>query len=98
MDKADEALDKAISLGPNGPSSLYYKGIVLQKQNMPELANEAFEKTYNSEKPMLRQNGEDYYLMYQICQKLSKKDEAEQYRKEAADLSFTYEVPWKVKQ
>lgn len=97
LKKAGETLDKALAINPRIPSALYYKGIYYEKTNHPELAQKNFQDAYTYGKQRLNDNGEDYYLMFLTSEKLGKTDEGTTYKAEAANLSFTYEAPWKQK-
>jgi len=93
--KANTNLDQALARSPKITSALFYKGICAEKANDTATARKCFENAYTYQKLRLADNGEDYYLMFQICQKLSKDKEAESNKSEAAKLLFTYEAPWK---
>ena len=95
LEKANRHLDAALSINPKIPSALYYRGICFGKAGNHERAQKAFEDAYKYGKQRLNDNGEDYYLMFLISQKLNKGAEAEGYRAEAKKLGFTYEAPWK---
>jgi tetratricopeptide (TPR) repeat protein len=97
MEKAVAALDKALAINSSYPEALYFKGICLEKTGNPEMAQKSFQNGYTNGKRYLRDNGEDYYLMFLISQKLSKNDESENYKTEAGRLLFSHEAPWKQK-
>ena len=90
-------LDKALAASPKYPSALFYKGVSLEKMGKPEQAQEYYLKAYQNQQRRLVDNGEDYFLMSLICQKMGKSEEAAQYKNEAAKLFYTYEAPWQVK-
>jgi Tfp pilus assembly protein PilF len=96
-EKAGIALDKALAINPNYPKALYYKGIYFEKTGNSEEAQKSFQDGYTNGKRYLTNNGEDYYLMFLICQKISKSDEGKNYKAEAKKLLFTYDAPWKQK-
>ena len=98
--EAGPALDQALALNPRSPAALYYKGIVLEKSGKADLAHASYQSAYANLKSQLDangENGEDYYLMFLICQKLSRSDEAAKNKAEAATLLYTFEAPWKQK-
>jgi tetratricopeptide (TPR) repeat protein len=97
IDLASTNLDEALAANPRYPSALFYKGICLEKSGKADLAQEYYLKAYQNQKPRLDDNGEDYFLMSLICQKIGKPDEASQNKDQAAKLLYTYEAPWKVK-
>lgn len=97
IEKAGPILDQALAVNSNYAKALYYKGCFLEKMGDAKAAHDAYQDTYTKGKAYLSDNGEDYYLMYLVCQKLSKADEAQKYKTEAADLLFTYEAPWSQK-
>ncbi|EEF58636.1 TPR repeat-containing protein [Pedosphaera parvula Ellin514] len=94
-DKAKDFLEKALAINPKLPSALYYRGICLERSGDSEHANKCFQECYRFGKDWLRDNGEDYYLMAQVCSKISKQEEADDYRKQASQLLYTYQAPWK---
>jgi tetratricopeptide (TPR) repeat protein len=99
-EKAAEAFDKALSLTPNVAPTIYYRGVVFEKTGDSVSAQQNFNQAYTLLKDHLAknsENGEDHYLMYLICQKLAKQDEADANKAEAAMLLYTYEAPWKAK-
>ena len=98
LENARVTLDKALDLNPNAERALFYKGLVLEKTGDVKAAQANYQKAYSILKQYLDkdgQNGEDYYLMFLICQKLSKNEEGAKYKAEAAQLLYTYEAPWK---
>ena len=97
IEKAGVALDKALAINPQIPSALYYKGIYFEKIGNPEMAQKSFQDGYTNGKRYLQDNGEDYYLMFLISQKISKSEEGKNYKAEAERLFFSYEAPWKQK-
>jgi tetratricopeptide (TPR) repeat protein len=97
MEKAGAALDKALAKNPKYPAALFYKGICYEKSGNSELAQNSYQDSYTNVKKYLGDNGEDYYLMYLICQKLQKNEEGNNNKIEAGRLLFTYEAPWKQK-
>jgi len=97
LDKAGKALDEALAINPKIPSALYYKAVYCEKTGNAALAAKDFQDAYTYEKQRLEDNGEDYYLMFLICQKLDRNDEAETYKAEAAKLLFTFDAPWRQK-
>jgi Flp pilus assembly protein TadD len=94
VEKARAALDKALALNPNYPKALYYMGVALELSGDFRKAQETFQSAYKCGRGNLANSGDDYYLLYQICEKLGKKEEGEKYKEEAAKLLFTYEAPW----
>jgi len=97
LKKAGVALDKALAINPQIPSALYYKGIYFEKIGNPEMAQKSFQDGYTNGKRYLQDNGEDYYLIFLISQKISKSEEGKNYKAEAERLFFSYEAPWKQK-
>ena len=97
LEQAGRNLDKALAINPKIPSALYYKGICLEKTGNPGMARKEFQDAYAYGKQRLRDNGEDYYLMFMITQRLSKSEEGKTYKAEAERLAFLYEAPWKQK-
>lgn len=97
IDLASTNLDKALAVNPRYPGALFYKGICLEKSGKAELAQDYYLKAYQNQIRYLQDNGEDYFLMSLICQKIGKGDEAKRNRDEAAKLLYTYEAPWQVK-
>lgn len=95
--KADATLTRALSINPKIPPALYYQGICREKSGDTAGAQIDFQDAYQYGKPRLDDNGENHYLMYLICQKLGKDDEASVHKADAAKLSVTYEAPWKQK-
>lgn len=94
-EKAHDCFEKALAIYPRYPVVLYYKGILLEKQGNPEKAEKCFQLAYEEGKTRLQDNGEDYFLMFLICEKLSKHDEAKTYKADAQRLLFSHEAPWK---
>jgi len=97
LNKASEALDRALAINPRIPSALYYRGICYEKTGNSNMAQKDFQDAYTNGKKRLQDNGEDYYLMFLISQKLAKNDDGKTYKAEAEKLLFTYEAPWKQK-
>jgi tetratricopeptide (TPR) repeat protein len=98
MNKAVTALDKALAINPKYPVALYYKGIYLEKTGSPEMAKKEFQDAYANQKVYLvEDNGEDHYLMFLICEKVSKNEEGHIHKTEARKLLFSYEAPWQQK-
>lgn len=95
LENASAYLDKALAINPAYPKALYYKGLCFEKTGHPEKARMIFEEAFTSGKNYLGDNGEDYYLMYLVSQKVSKQEEGDNYRKQAAQLMFLNEAPWK---
>ena len=95
LEKANEVLDKALAINQTIASALYYKGIIFEKAGNSTLSGKYFQDALIYGKQRLQDNGDDYYLMYLLCQKLSKADEGEKYKAEAEKLLFTHEAPWK---
>jgi len=95
LEKGREFLDKALAINPRIPSALFYKGICFESSGSPNLAKGCYQNSYTFGKERLGDNGEDYYLMAQVCRKLSKEVEAEHYSRQAAELLYTSEAPWK---
>jgi tetratricopeptide (TPR) repeat protein len=95
MEKASETLDNALATNPTYPRALFYKGICFEQSGNSELAQKSYQDGYTNVKRYLGDNGEDYYLMYLICQKLNKTEEGNSSKIEAGRLLFTYEAPWK---
>jgi tetratricopeptide (TPR) repeat protein len=93
LEKAGATLDKALAVNPQIPSALYYKAVCDEKAGNTNAAQKHFQDAYLYGKQRLRDNGEDYYLMYLTSQKLAKNDEAITYKAEAGKLLFTYEAP-----
>ena len=98
LEKAGETLDQALAINPRIPPALYYKGVYYEKTGDPGRAQKNFQEAYTYGKQRLQDNGEDYYLMFLVCQRLSKTDEGKNYKTEAKKLLFSYEAPWKQKQ
>ena len=94
-EKAGAALDKILAVNPRSPPALYYKGIYYEKTGNPDMAKIFFADGYANGKRYLQDNGEDYYLMFLLSQKLGKDNEAADYKAEAEKLLYTYEAPWK---
>ena len=97
LTKANATLTKALSVNPTIPAALYYQGICREKNEDPIGAQKDFEDAYTYGKQRLDDNGENHYLMYLICQKLGKDEEAKKFKADAAKLLVTYEAPWKQK-
>ena len=100
FEKGVSCIDQALSIAPDCPPTLFYKGVCLEKSGDLKAAQKSFEKAYALLKEFTDKNchaGGSYYLLFQISQKLSKNDEASKYKAEAAQLLFTYEAPWKQK-
>ncbi len=95
LEKASVALDKALAINRGYPKALYYKGIYFEKTGNPEMAKKSFQDGYDNGKRYLGDNGEDYYLMFLICEKIAKNEEGNNYKTEAWRLLFSYEAPWK---
>ncbi len=98
LTNAEVTLDKIMTANPTIPSVLYDKGIYYEKTGKADLAMKSFQDAYTNGKQRLQigsDNGGDLYLMYLVCKKLSKPDEAASYKSEAEKLLYTYEAPWK---
>lgn len=95
LNKASETLDKALAINPRIPSALYYRAICSEKAGHLELAQKDFHDAYTYGKQRLQDNGEDYYLMFLISQKLARGEEGNGYKAEAEKLFFINEAPWK---
>lgn len=95
VNEAKDFLDQALAINPKFPSALYYKGVCLEHLGHPELAPPFFQDASVYGKARLRDNGEDYFLTAMACRKLGKTGEAATYEKQAAELLYTYESPWR---
>ncbi len=97
LHRAKAACDKALAINPRLSADLYDEGIIYERTGKPQKARKDFLQAYACGKQALHDDGEDYYLMYRICRKLSRANEAKRYKTEAKQLLFTYGAPWKKK-
>jgi tetratricopeptide (TPR) repeat protein len=97
VEQAQVMFDKTLKINPRIPSALFYRGLGYERAGQAAAAKKCFEDSYAFGKQRLDDNGENTYLMVMVCEKLSRPDEAAKYRKEAADLMFTYDAPWQKK-
>ena len=96
--KAVVALDQVLAINPDHPAALYHRGLCYEQAGNPAAAQKCFQAGYGKEKPRLQEQGEDYYLMYLLCQKTGQAAEGEQCRAAAARLGFSFAAPWQKRQ
>ena len=96
IDKAKNYLRESLKVNPNHAATLYWLGVILEQEGKPDAEKYYRDALAAGEKGLKinSDNGSDHFLLYQIFSKLGEKDRAEVYRKQAADLHFTFEAPW----
>jgi|GEM_PF-3076834 len=96
-DKARTHLQQVLSINPEVPRTIYLLGLGA-KQDDPAKAQTYFEKALKYGKTRVADgsdNGHEYFLLYEVCAELGLNEQAQTYRKQAANLHFTFSPPWK---
>lgn len=96
-DDAEFQLHRALKLNESMPETHYCLGLILEGGDANKARSHFERALMEGEKRMKinSDNGSDHYLLYLVCEKLGKNEEAEEYKKTAAELHYTYEAPWK---
>jgi tetratricopeptide (TPR) repeat protein len=95
--KAGLTLDQALTLNPRIPEALYHRGLCREMAGNVQAAKKDYQAAWEQGKKTLRDNGQDYYLMFLVSGKLGKTEDAARYKAAAAKLLFTREAPWRQK-
>jgi len=98
-EKAKVSLEAALKINEKVPGTLYWLGVANEKDN-PDQAKQYFEKAWEFGVPRYANAdlGGDLFLMHQIALKLGNQEKADEYKKNAKALGFTFEAPWPDKQ
>ena len=94
--EAIKNLNAALKINRNSTATLYWMGVAQQQKGDPDAMSFFRRARVAGEKDLKinSDNGKDHYLLYQICVKLEASKDAAKYKKQAADLHFTFEAPW----
>ena len=98
-EKAKVSLEAALEINEKVPGTLYWLGVANEKDT-PDQAKQYFEKAWEFGVPRYANAdlGGDLFLMHQIALKLGNQEKADEYKKNAKALGFTFEAPWADKQ
>ena len=93
--EAKDVLRRLLKINGDVPGSLYWTAFILEAEGKPNARKYYRKALVAAEESLVEDSGAEHYLLFQICSKLGDNHKAEMYKKQAAELHFTFEAPWK---